>query len=53
MLDLVISQFVGIPAVNRRADNNLLWIALNKTGVQTFLGDLTMLTEDDIVNLEV
>jgi len=52
-LNLVISQLVGIPAAERRTGNSLLRITLNEMGIQTFLGDLTTLTEDDIMNLEV
>jgi len=53
MLELIVSHLVGIPGHNRRAGNNPLWMALATTGVQTFLGDLTMLTEEDIMNLKM
>jgi len=39
MLNLIIANLVGITTADCRAGNNLLWIALNETGAQTFLGD--------------
>jgi len=53
MLELIVARLVGIPGHDRRAGNNPLWMALNATGVATFLGDLTTLTEEDIMNLEI
>ena len=52
MLNLIISQHVGNPAADRCTGDNPLWMALNATGIVTFLGDLTTLTEEDIMNLE-
>jgi len=53
MLNCTITNLVGIPSADRRAGNNPLWIAFGEMGVQSFLGDLITLTEEDIMNLEV
>jgi len=53
MLNRVITNLVAIPLGDRRAGNNPLWIAFGEMGVQVFLGDLIMLTEEDIMNLQV
>jgi len=53
MLKIAIRDLVGIPEADRLAGNNSLWIAFNQMGIQSFLGDLITLTEDDIMNLTV
>jgi len=52
MLELIVQEFIGIAGRDRHACNNPLWMSLGTTGVQTFLGDLTTLTEEDIMNLQ-
>jgi len=53
MLEITIRDLVGIPDADRLKGTNLLWIAFDQMGIQSFLGDLITLTEDDIMNLTV
>jgi len=53
MLEIAIGDLVGIPDADRLAGTNSLWIAFGQVGIQSFLGDLITLTEDDIMNLTV
>jgi len=53
MLEITIRDLVGIPDVERTAGTKSLWIAFDQMGIQSFLGDLIMLLEDDIMNLTV
>jgi len=53
MLEITIRDLIGIPEADRLAGNNSLWIAFDQMGIRSFLGDLIMLTEDDIMNLMV
>jgi len=53
MLNRVIANLVGVPSAERHAGNIPLWIAFGEMGVQSFLGDLITLTEEDIMSLQV
>jgi len=53
MLEIAIRDLVGILDTDRTAGTNSLWIAFDQMGIQSFLGDLITLTEDDIMNLTV
>jgi len=53
MLELIAQELIGITGRERHAGNNPLWMSIGATSVWTFLGDLTTLTEEDIMNLEV
>jgi len=52
MLEIAIRDLVGVDDADRLAGTSLLWIAFGQMGM-SFLGDLTTLTEDDIMNLTV
>jgi len=52
MLERVMANLVHIHSADRIAGTNSLWMALGQMGVRGFLGDLTTLTEDDIINLQ-
>ena len=52
MLEITIRDLVGIDDATRRAGTSSLWIAFDQMGIQSFLGDLITLAEDDIMNLE-
>jgi len=51
MLQLAIRNLVGISDADRVAGTNPLWMAFAEMGIQSFLGDLIMLTEHDIMDL--
>jgi len=52
MLERVMANLVGIRSADCIAGTNSLWMALGQMGIRGFLGDLTTLTEDDIMNLQ-
>jgi len=53
MLQIVIRDLVGIPDADRVAGTNSLWNAFAEMGIQSFLGDLITLTEQDIMDLQI
>jgi len=53
MLEIAIRDLVGIPNAERIAGNNSLWVAFGEMGIQSFLGDLITLTEQDIMILQM
>jgi len=52
MLERVMANLVGVHSAEHLAGNNSLWKAFDQIGVQGFLGDLIMLTENNIMNLQ-
>jgi len=53
MLEIAVCDLIGIPDADRLAGTNSLWIAFGEMGIRSFLGDLIMLTEQDIMNLQI
>jgi len=53
MLEIAIHDLVGIPDADRVTGKKPLWVAFGEMGIQSFLGDLTTLTEQDIMNLQI
>jgi len=52
MLERAKANLVGIRSADRIAGRSSLWMAFGQMGIRGFLGDLTTLTEDDIMNLQ-